>query len=133
LHVFNEVLAMAANGDERSAQTLERIEAKLDRLVTITADHSGRFGSIDSRFDAVENRLLKLGAVLDALGSKLDHTRSELLLRMDHLRVELLEAAQDEAKFAVTGQKVLAEHRLDTLEAQLDDLARRLEALEKAD
>jgi chaperonin cofactor prefoldin len=119
--VINQVLAMAANGDERSVQTLERIEAKLDRLADLPA-----------RVDVVENRLMKLGAVLDALSSKLDHTRSELLLRMDHLRLELLEAAQDEAKFAISGQKVLAEHRIDTLEAQIDDLTRRLEALEKA-
>ena len=123
---------MAANGDELSEQTLERIEAKLDRLVAIINGHSGHFVSLESRLDAIENRLLKQGAVLEALSSKLDHTRSELLLRMDHLRLELLEAAQEEAKFASSGQTVLAEHRFDQLQAQLDDLTRRLEALEKA-
>jgi len=123
---------MAGNGDELSEQTLERIEAKLDRLVAINNSHSGRFVSLESRLDAIGNRLPKQGAVLEALSSKLDHTRSELLLRMDHLRLELLEAAQDEARFASTGQAVLAEHRFDKLQAQLDDLTRRLEALEKA-
>jgi len=123
---------MATNGDERTEKTLERIEAKLDRLVEVTNGHAGRFVSLDSRLDAIENRLLKQGAVIDALSSKLDHTRSELLLRMDHLRLELLEAAQDEAKFASSGQTVLAEQRFDKLQAQLDELTRRLEALEKA-
>ncbi len=113
---------MAANGDDRTEKSLERIEAKLDRLVDLPA-----------RVDVVENRLLKIAAVVDALSSKLDHTRSELLLRMDHLRLELLEAAQDEARFASSGQTVLAEHRFDKLQAQLDDLTRRLEALEKSD
>jgi len=79
---------MAANGDDRTEKTLERIEAKLDCLADLPA-----------RVDVVENRLLKIAAVVDALSSKLDHTRSELLLRMDHLRLELLEAAQEEAKF----------------------------------
>jgi hypothetical protein len=111
---------MAANGDDLTEKTLERIEAKLDRLVDLPA-----------RVDVVENRLMKIGAVVEALGSKLDHIRSELLLRMDQLRLELLEAAQDEAKFASSGQAVLAEQRFDKLQAQLDELTRRLEALEK--
>ena len=66
---------MAANGDERTERILERIEAKLDRLADLPA-----------RVDVVENRLLKIGAVVDASSSKQDHARSELLLRMDHLR-----------------------------------------------
>ncbi len=100
--------------------------------MAITNGHSGRFVALESRFDAIESRLLKQGAMIEALSSKLDHTRSELLLRMDHLPLELLEAAQDEARFASTGQAVLAEQRFDKLQAQLDDLTQRLEALEKA-
>jgi len=84
---------MPGNGDELSILSIERLDAKLDRLVEIVTHHS-------SRFDAIESRLLKQGAMIEALGSKLDHTRSELLLRMDHLSLELLEAAQDEARFA---------------------------------
>lgn len=68
---------MAANGDDRTEKTLEQIEAKLDRLADLPA-----------RVDVVENRLLKIGVVVEALGSKLDHTRSELLLRMDQRRLE---------------------------------------------
>ena len=90
---------MAGNGDERREQTLERIEAKLDRLVEVTTGHSRRFTSLESRIDGVENRILKLGAVIDALGSKVDHARTELLLRLDTLRLELLQAAEDEARF----------------------------------
>lgn len=90
---------MTGNVDERRERTLERIEAKLDRLIGMASSHSALFASLESRIDAVESRLLKHGAVIDALGSKLDHARTELLLRLDNLRLELLQAAEDEARF----------------------------------
>jgi hypothetical protein len=95
---------MTGNGDERGERTLERIEAKLDRLVEMISGHSSRFASLESRIDGVESRLLKHGAVIDALGSKLDHARTEILLRLDNLRLELLQAAEDEARFMTSGQ-----------------------------
>lgn len=111
---------MTSNGDEREARAWERVEAKLDRLgeTVLTG-----FADTRARLDALEDRTLKLGAKIDLLGDKLDLDVRRLEMEIKRLRVELTNDAETFAKQESAG-------RADRLQEQVDELARRVEALE---
>lgn len=97
-------MMVARDGDERLDLTLERIEAKLD-----------------VRVDGVEARFVH----------RLDLVRTELRARMDLLRLEVHDDMQMSLKMELGGRQVLTHAEIDRLRGEIDEISRRLEAVER--
>lgn len=99
------------NGDERQQRTLERIEARLERMDQNIAALSANVSTL------ADNQL--------RLAERLDLTREVLERQIARLRIELLAEMELIAKIEVGG-------RQPGIQAQRDELERRLSALETA-
>jgi hypothetical protein len=115
---------MAANGDERRETNLDRIEAKLDRV-------GERLEASIERSGVVEDNVLRIGERVALVDRKLDLTQAQLRARIDALRLELLDDMQAMLKLELGGRRTLAEAEIDRLRAEVEEMGRRLEAVER--
>ena len=64
----------------------DTVTAKLDLIIEILKDHSGRFQAIDQRFEAIAQRFDQLDAKVDALTEAHGQLRADFARHDEHSR-----------------------------------------------
>lgn len=103
---------MADNGDERMQAAWERVEAKLDRLSEVQAEHGRALAQLDRRLGRVEGDLDLVKLMLEAV-------RHEIERRAERLKDELLTALGRETRVELLAAQALNEDRLSALERRV--------------
>ena len=103
---------MPDNGDERVQAAWERVEAKLDRLGEVQAEHGRVLEQLDRRLGRVEGDLDLLKLMLEAV-------RHEIERRAERLKDELLTALGRETRVELLAGQGLNEDRLSALERRV--------------
>jgi hypothetical protein len=106
---------MSGHGDERMQAAWERVEAKLDRVGEVQAEHSRALAQLDRRLGRVEGDLDLVKLMLEAV-------RHETLRRAERLKDELLTALGRETRVELLAAQGLNDERLSALERRVLDL-----------
>ncbi|MFO1048215.1 MAG: hypothetical protein U1E52_10000 [Geminicoccaceae bacterium] len=100
---------MPDNGDERMQAAWERVEAKLDRLGEVQAEHGRVLTLLDRRLNRVEGNL-------DMVKLMLEGVRQQIERRAERLKDELLTELGRETRVELRAAQGLNEDRLSALE-----------------
>lgn len=103
---------MPDNGDERMQAAWERVEAKLDRMGEVQAEHGRVLAQLDRRLGRVEGDLDQVKLMLEAV-------RHEIERRAERLKDELLTALGRETRIELLAAQGLNEDRLSALERRV--------------
>ena len=103
---------MPDNGDERMQAAWERVEAKLDRVAEVQAEHGRALAQLDRRLGRVEGDLDLVKLMLEAV-------RHEIERRAERLKDELLTALGRETRVELLAARGLNEDRLSALERRV--------------
>ncbi len=103
---------MSGNGDERMQAAWERVEAKLDRLGEVQAEHGLALAQLDRRLGRVEGDLDLVKLMLEAV-------RHEIERRAERLKDELLTALGRETRVELLAAQGLNDERLSALERRV--------------
>jgi hypothetical protein len=106
---------MSGNGDERMQAAWERVEAKLDRVIEVQAEHGRALAQLDRRLGRVEGDLDLVKLMLEAV-------RHEIERRAERLKDELLTALGQETRVELLAAQGLNDERLSALERRVLDL-----------